>query len=176
MPDVVHYEYEPMLRALGDECRRILASAHTEADRLRTEAREESHRMLTDARREQCSILERAARMQATLYEEVQAEVERRLRESEEQRASILRRAEADARAILHPTGEDTPADDTAPAELATHAPHPPHPLSDPSVKADLDELLAEVAGTPHRDTDTEQQSPAPGAIREGKRRWWRSR
>jgi hypothetical protein len=203
-----HDEFEPLLRALGDECRRIIEAAHTEADRLRTEAREESHRMLAEARREECTILERAARMQATLYEEVQAEVDRRLRESDEQRASILRHAEADATA-LRQAATDRPSADTkvaesaapesagpenaaaperstapesaAPESAATPGPtHASRPLKNPSTAADLNVLLAEVAGTTPRANDDGKTAKEAGAARapaaphEVRRRPWR--
>jgi len=187
--DVVQYDYEPLLRALGGQCRRILLAAHIEADRVRTEARDEAHRMVTEARREQTTILERATAKQASIYQEVNAEIDRRLRELREQRESILRRAEADAEdlrlAAARSLQQQPPTLDPATGrplqDLQSVSPSKPSPSSGDQSDAnrEFEQLLAEVGGVDqgqnaHDPRHAPPTAPGPAPERRRGRRWRR--
>jgi vacuolar-type H+-ATPase subunit H len=166
--DVAQYDYEPLLRALGDQCRRVLLAAHTEADRVRTDAREEAHRIVTEARHEETTILERAAAKQASLYHEVKVEIEGRLRELDEQRDVILRRAQADAedlRLEAARTAEPPPAVEPGgrnPVDDRRSAPSPRPPRTHDhtsGASAELEGLLAEL--------NADEHAPKPAGARD---------
>ena len=96
-PDVIRYEYESLLQSLDTDCRRIVASAHSEAETIRSEAREECRRRVSSAHREEAMVLSRAADQQVAIYRDTQNEVDRRLEELEQERTSVLAAARADA-------------------------------------------------------------------------------
>ena len=95
VPDVIRYEYEPLLQRLDADCRRIVATAHSEAESIRSEPREESHRRVSSAHREEAMILSRAGDQQAAIYRDTQHEVDRRLEELEQEGSSVLAAARA---------------------------------------------------------------------------------
>src|SRR3954469_15973885 len=95
--DVVQYGYEALIDRLHSECRRIVATAHSEAEVIRNEAREDSRRRVSSAHREEATMLARAADRQSAIYRELQDEVHRRLEEIERQRESVLAAARAEA-------------------------------------------------------------------------------
>ena len=181
--DVAQYDYEPLLRALGDQCRRVLLAAHTEADRVRTDAREEAHRIVSEARQEETTILERAAARQASLYHEVKVEVEGRLRELDEQRDAILRRAQADAEdlrleaartgqppAAVEPGGRG-PVTGTRSAS-SSRSPQPHDQSSGAS--AELEGLLAEVNADEHARKPADARDEPRTLPEQGDERRWR--
>ena len=85
IPDVIRYEYEPLLQRLDADCRRIVAMAHSEAETIRNEAREESHRRMSSAHCEEAKILSRCRDQQAVIYRDTQHEVDRRLEELQQE-------------------------------------------------------------------------------------------
>jgi cell division septum initiation protein DivIVA len=101
LPELIRYEYEPLLRSLDADCRRIVATAHSEAEAIRNDAREESRRRISSAHREEAKILSRAADQQVVIYRDTQNEVDRRLDELEQERAAVLAAARAEADDIV---------------------------------------------------------------------------
>ena len=112
--------WRPFLDRLEIECRRVLATADSEAEMLRANAEDEERHLLIDAHRERSMLLQRASAKQALMYQEAQAEIERRLVELDEERERLLRDARDAADRMLRAVATATQERANARLQTAT--------------------------------------------------------
>ncbi len=107
-PELLDHSYRPLLDHLAAECRRVVASAESDAETLRASAEEESRRIVNGAHRERSVVLRQAADKQASMYQEAEAEIERWLSELEEERDAVLGAARSEADRMLRAVATET--------------------------------------------------------------------